>query len=81
VTAEFTITLAVTSVLILLARFVLPQLPLTRAAVQLTVGDMALLGAGVLGLAFHCTAIWNEKNTAILRQKPQVRTSQDGDLG
>jgi hypothetical protein len=58
VTVEFSITLAVTAALILLARFVLPQLPLTRVAVRISGGDLALIGVGTVGLAFHCTAMF-----------------------
>lgn len=57
-TAEFAITLAVTSALILLARFVLPQLPLGRVGVRVSGGDLVLLGVGIAGLTFHCTAMF-----------------------
>lgn len=57
-TAEFSISLAVACALILLARLVLPQLPLTRLAVRVTGGDVALLGVGTVGLTFHCTAMF-----------------------
>ncbi|MGV8896405.1 MAG: hypothetical protein ACOH10_06590 [Rhodoglobus sp.] len=56
--AEFSITLAVASLLIFLARLVLPQLPLRRAAVRLSAIDLALLVVGVVGLTFHCTAMF-----------------------
>ena len=58
VSVEYSIALAVVSALIFLARLVLPQLPLKGAAVRLAAGDVALLGAGALGLAFHCTAMF-----------------------
>lgn len=57
-TAGFSIALAAVSVLILLARFALRQLPLAGRAVRIAVGDALLLGVGVLGLAFHCTAMF-----------------------
>lgn len=57
-TAMFSITLALVAVLILLARFVAPQLPVQGRAVRLSVPDAVLLGVGILGLAFHCTAMF-----------------------
>ncbi len=58
-TAGFSITLAVSALLILLARFVVPQLPVKSRAVRLSVPDTALVGVGVLGLLFHCTAMFS----------------------
>jgi hypothetical protein len=58
-TAEFSIALAATSALILLARLVLPQLPVSRVAVRITPGDAVLVGLGTVGLAFHCTAMFS----------------------
>ena len=58
-TAGFSITLAVSALLILLARFVAPQLPVKSRAVRLSVPDTALVGVGVLGLLFHCTAMFS----------------------
>lgn len=57
-TAGYSITLAVVAVVILLARVALPQLPLRHAAARLTVGDSILVGLGVLGLVFHCAAMF-----------------------
>ena len=57
-TAEFSISLAVVCALILLARLVIPRLPLTRLAVRVSGGDVALLGVGITGLTFHCTAMF-----------------------
>ncbi|MES2094867.1 MAG: hypothetical protein V4531_13815 [Actinomycetota bacterium] len=60
-TAAFSITLAVVAVLVLLARFVLPQLPVKSRAVRLSSVDAVLLGVGALGLAFHCTAMFSRR--------------------
>ena len=60
-TAGFSITLAVSALLILLARFVVPKLPVRSRAVRLSVPDTALLGVGVLGLLFHCTAMFSRE--------------------
>ena len=57
-TTGFSITLAVSVLLILLARFVVPQLPVKSRAVRLSLPDAALVGIGVLGLLFHCTAMF-----------------------
>ncbi len=57
-TAEFSISLAVLSVLILLARFLLPQLPIAGAARQLSMADLVILVVGAVGLTFHCTAMF-----------------------
>ncbi|MET4702824.1 hypothetical protein [Frigoribacterium sp. UYMn621] len=57
-TAGFSISLAVVCALIVVARFVLPQLPLARAGVRISGAEVALLGVGVLGLTFHCTAMF-----------------------
>ncbi len=57
-TAEFSISLAVLSVLIVLARFLLPQLPIAGAARQLSKADVAMLTIGALGLTFHCAAMF-----------------------
>lgn len=57
-TAEFSITLAALSVLLLVARLALPQLPIAGAAKRLSVADLVILGVGALGLAFHCTAMF-----------------------
>lgn len=60
-TAQFSITLAVVCGLIVLVRFALPQLPLTRFARRLNGGDVALVIVGMLGLTFHCTAMFFRK--------------------
>ena len=60
-TAGFSITLAASVLLILLARFVVPQLPVKSRAVRLSVPDAALVGVGVLGLLFHCTAMFSPR--------------------
>jgi hypothetical protein len=60
-TAGFSITLAICALLILLARFVIPQLPVRSRAVRLSVVDVALVGVGVLGLLFHCTAMFSQR--------------------
>lgn len=57
-TPAFAFTLAGVSALILLARLVVPQLPLARLAVRLSVVDTVLLVCGVVGLAFHCAAMF-----------------------
>lgn len=69
-TAEFSLALAVTIVVILILRLVLPQLPLRRLAVRLTVIDSALLVVGVAGLAFHCLAMFSRQ---IFEPLPAVR--------
>jgi hypothetical protein len=61
VSAGFSITLAVSVLLILLARFVVPQLPVKSRAVRLSLPDAALVGVGVLGLLFHCTAMFSRQ--------------------
>lgn len=45
-------------VVLLGARLLLPGLPLRRSAVRLTGSDAALAGLGVLGLVFHCGAMF-----------------------
>lgn len=60
-TAGYSITLAVIALLILLARFVVPQLPVKSRAVRLSVLDAVLVGVGVLGLVFHCTAMFSRQ--------------------
>ena len=57
-TAGFSIALAVTAILILLARLAIPRLPLRGAAARMTVVDSVLFGLGLLGLVFHCTAMF-----------------------
>ncbi len=69
-TTGFSITLAVVAVLVLLARFVVPQLPVKSRAARLSSVDAALLGVGVLGLVFHCTAMFSRRiydGAAVLR--------------
>jgi hypothetical protein len=58
-TAGFSISLAVSAALIVLARIVVPQLPVTSRAVRLSILDAVLVGVGVLGLLFHCTAMFS----------------------
>lgn len=58
-TAGFSITLAVSALLILLARFVVPQLPVKSRALRLSARDAVLVGVGILGLLFHCTAMFS----------------------
>ena len=60
-TAGFSITLAVSALLILLARFVMPQIPIKSRAVRLSVPNAALVGVGVVGLLFHCTAMFSQQ--------------------
>lgn len=69
-TAEFALALAVTIVVILILRLVLPQLPLRRLAVRLTPIDAALLVVGVAGLAFHCLAMFSRQ---IFEPLPAIR--------
>ncbi|WP_104193289.1 hypothetical protein [Cryobacterium sp. Y82] len=57
-TAAFAVTLAGVSVLILLARPLLPQLPLAGRSVRLSWVDTVLFLGGVVGLAFHCFAMF-----------------------
>ena len=57
-TAAFAVALAGVSVLILLARLVVPQLPLAGRSVRLSGVDAVLLLCGVVGLAFHCFAMF-----------------------
>ena len=57
-TAAFAVTLAGASVLLLLARLVVPQLPLVGRSVRLSWVDAVLLLCGVVGLAFHCAAMF-----------------------
>ncbi|MHC5794821.1 hypothetical protein ACVXZ4_01545 [Lacisediminihabitans sp. FW035] len=60
-TAGFSIGLAAICVLIVMARFALPQLPLAQAGVRLRIAEVALLVVGVLGLTFHCTAMFSRQ--------------------
>ncbi|MFM9919650.1 hypothetical protein [Lacisediminihabitans sp. H27-G8] len=60
-TAGFSISLAVICALVVVARFALPQLPLDRAGVRITGAEVALLGVGILGLTFHCTAMFSRQ--------------------
>jgi hypothetical protein len=55
--------LGVTVALILAARFVFRALPLRRVAARVGVFDVALIGVGVLGLAFHCGAMFFRHTT------------------
>ncbi|QNE45654.1 hypothetical protein F1C58_01080 [Glaciihabitans sp. INWT7] len=57
-TAGFSISLAVVCALIVVARFVLPQVPLARAGVRVSATEVAFLGLGIVGLTFHCTAMF-----------------------
>ena len=57
-TAAFAVTLAGASVLLLLARLMVPQLPLAGRSVRLSWVDAVLLLCGVVGLAFHCAAMF-----------------------
>ena len=57
-TATFAVTLAGVFVLILLARPLLPQLPLAGRSVRLSWVDAVLFLCGVVGLAFHCSAMF-----------------------
>jgi hypothetical protein len=57
-TAGFSISLAVICALMAVARFALPQLPLAKASVRVSGAEVALLGVGILGLIFHCTAMF-----------------------
>ena len=57
-TAAFAVPLAGVSVLILLARLVVPQLPLAGRSVRLSWVDAVLFLCGVVGLAFHCAAMF-----------------------
>jgi len=57
-TAAFSISLAVICALIVAARFALPRLPLARAGVRVGLADLTLLALGILGLTFHCTAMF-----------------------
>lgn len=57
-TALFSIVLGATVVVVLLLRLAVPQLPLRGLAVRLTGVDAILLVVGVIGLAFHCTAMF-----------------------
>jgi len=58
VTAAFAVTLVGVCVLLLLARLVVPQLPLAGHSVRLSWVDAVLLLCGVVGLAFHCAAMF-----------------------
>jgi len=55
----FLIGLAAVVAVVLGARFVFAALPLRRVAVQVTITDAMLAGVGVLGLAFHCGAMFS----------------------
>ena len=57
-TAAFAATLAGASVLLLLTRLLVPQLPLAGRSVRLSGVDAVLLLGGVVGLAFHCAAMF-----------------------
>ena len=57
-TAAFAVTLAGVCVFLLLARLVLPQLPLAGRSVRLSGVDAVLLMIGIVGLAFHCAAMF-----------------------
>lgn len=54
----FLIALAAVVAVLLLARLVLPALPLRQAAVRITVVEALLAVVGSLGLAFHCLAMF-----------------------
>jgi len=60
-TAGFSISLAVICALIVVARFALPQLPFAQAGVRVGLAEVALLVVGVLGLTFHCTAMFSRQ--------------------
>lgn len=54
----YVVALAVVVGGLFLARLMFPALPVRRFAVQLTVFDACILGLGVLGLVFHCGAMF-----------------------
>jgi len=57
-TGQFLAALALVVAAFLGARIALARLPLARFARQLTVTDVVLIAAGLLGLAFHCGAMF-----------------------
>lgn len=55
---SFMLSLIAVVVLVLCARMLLGGLPLSSLATRVSVGDAVLSGAGLLGLAFHCGAMF-----------------------
>ncbi len=55
---SFVLSLIAVVVLVVCARLVLPGLPLSNLAKRLTVGDALMSGVGLLGLVFHCGAMF-----------------------
>lgn len=55
----YTIALWVAVTAILALRFLVPGLPLRRRAAVLGGADLAALSVGMVGLVFHCTAMFN----------------------
>lgn len=58
-TGRFVVSLVIVVGLLLAARLVLPALPLRRPARPASLPDAAVTGVGMLGLVFHCTAMFN----------------------
>lgn len=55
---SFVLSLLAVVVLVACARLVLRGLPLSNLAKRLSVGDAVMSGVGLLGLAFHCGAMF-----------------------
>lgn len=55
---SFVLSLIAVVVVIVCARLVLGGLPLSNLAKRLSVGDAVMSGVGLLGLAFHCGAMF-----------------------
>lgn len=58
VSTSFVLSLIVVVGLVVCARLVLGGLPLSNLAMRLSVGDAVMSGVGLLGLAFHCGAMF-----------------------
>ncbi len=66
VSAGFVVSLAVVVAALLGARFLIAAFPLRDVAVRMTATDAALAGAGLLGLGFHCGAMFFRSGIAAL---------------
>lgn len=64
--AAFVVSVAAVVAVILGSRFLLTALPLAHIALPISIADAVLAGVGVLGLAFHCGAMFSRSLVAWL---------------
>lgn len=62
----YLISLAASFAIVLGARFVFASLPLRRVATPMTIGDAIFAVAGIVGLLFHCGAMFFRSAVSVL---------------